>query len=218
MLKRLITLCLLSCCLLCGCHQDTVTGNGHNSTIERDINKFSAINVSGQFDINLTPAKSNKLQLSADDNLAAYILTEVKNNTLFIKPKDNLRLKSNDPIVINVPFQQLTAIHISGANILNVTGIDSNSLIVSSSGQAQLHMIGKVAKLLLFSAGQSTLDAQDLVAKQANIKTAGQSQIKVHADDKLVLMVSGQAKVDYYGFPKTILQQVFGQGEISAKR
>ena len=99
--------------VIVGCSLPGVKGNGTMKTENRPISDFSALEVSGAYQIKWSSGKS-ALTIFTDQNLLPLITTSVTgNNTLRIDSKENLRPTKG--ITINLSSASLTDVKLNGA-------------------------------------------------------------------------------------------------------
>lgn len=133
---------------LSACAQKKRKGNGTFISEERNISRFTALNVSGAFNVELTAALEDQLIIYADENLMEDIITEVKWDALIIRNKKNTYLKSSNHkrITIKVPLVALRLAKLSGSGKIHSEEIihsQSFSSILSGSGKITLGITAK---------------------------------------------------------------------------
>src|SRR5258705_3125431 len=86
--------------VIVGCSRSGIRGDGTMKTENRSITDFSALEVSGAYEIKWSSNKPS-LTISTDQNLLPLITTSVTGNTLQIDWKKNLRPTKGITIVIS---------------------------------------------------------------------------------------------------------------------
>lgn len=203
--------------LLGGCHGHfgNVTGSGTMKLEKRDVPAFSAVNISGAFDVEIVVQKEQSLEIEGDDNLLPLIKTEVKNGVLSINNEKSFSTKKALRVRISVP--DLDAISTSGASEFTVTNVKSDEFNIEASGAGSIEISGETKTLEVGMSGAVNLDAKDLKAQKVNITSSGAASADVYASEELRASVSGAGNVDYYGDPKTVSEDASGAGSISKK-
>jgi hypothetical protein len=69
----------------------TVTGNKKVISRERSAGEFTGVSTSTAIDVVLSQGEKNAITVEADENLHEYILTEVRNGTLYIFTEVNIK-------------------------------------------------------------------------------------------------------------------------------
>src|SRR5688572_3324331 len=101
----------------------TIKGNGEESTEVRSLNPFTKIKANGQFNVSIIGGKPKNVTVTVDKNLQAFLLTEVKEDTLVISTKDDAHLSSNKPLLVAVYNPNITAIRANGDNNIKASDI-----------------------------------------------------------------------------------------------
>jgi hypothetical protein len=203
--------------VLAGCHGHfgNVTGSGTMKVEKRDVPAFSALNISGAFDVEIVVQKEQSLEIEGDDNLLPLIKTEVKNGVLSINNEKSFSTKKALRVRISVP--DLDALSTSGASEFTVTNVKNDEFNIEASGAGSIQISGETKALEVGMSGAVSLDAKDLHAQKVSITTSGASSADVYASEELRASVSGAGNVDYYGDPKTVSEDASGAGSISKK-
>ena len=102
-MKTIFVIPVLLCSLavfLCQCFRSpqTVHGSGNRKQEVRHVADFNKINLSGSGVLILSQGKKEALTIEIDDNVLPYIVSEVANNDLQLKPKDSTQIHTNEPI------------------------------------------------------------------------------------------------------------------------
>lgn len=81
-----------------------INGNGNVLSFNRSIAPYSDLQIDGPFDIQVdTTLASDEIRLECDENLANYVETNVEDETLFIKAKDNIHFQNMTKLRVYVP-------------------------------------------------------------------------------------------------------------------
>ena len=208
---------MLALTLLGGCHHQfgNVSGSGTMKLEKRDVPAFSAVNISGAYDVEIVVQKAQSLEIEGDDNLLPLIRTQVKNGVLSINNEKSFSTRKALRLIISVPA--LDAITTSGASEFTVTNVKSDEFNIEASGAGSLHISGETKALEVGMSGAVSLDAKDLKAQKVSVTSSGAASADVYASEELRASVSGAGNVDYYGDPKSVTEDASGAGSISKK-
>ncbi|HVG40770.1 MAG TPA: DUF2807 domain-containing protein, partial [Chitinophagaceae bacterium] len=116
---------------------EKVVGDGPVVTQNRTTNNFSRISMSGSGTLFYRQDNAYKVEIQAQQNILDVIETNVVNNELVIKLKNNVRIRSHEDIVVTISAPAVTGLTLSGSGNIYTTGsftpynIDLN---VSGSG------------------------------------------------------------------------------------
>jgi hypothetical protein len=202
--------------VLAGCHHlGNVSGSGKMKLEKRDVPAFTAVNVSGAYDVEIVVQKEQSLEIEGDDNLLPLIRTEVKNGVLNIDTEKSFSTKHALRVRISVP--NLDALKTSGASEFDVTNVKSDEFNIEASGAGHIQIAGETKALEIGMSGAVGLDAKDLKAEKVTVNSSGAASADVYASEELRASVSGAGNVDYYGDPKTVTEDTSGAGSISKK-
>ena len=202
------------CNIVTMCDSST-RGSGVSTTEERTVGGFTAIDVSGACDVNVSCGKSTALVITGDDNIVPLIKTEVKNGTLYIMHEGSISPKTK--LVITVATPDLRSVSSSGACDVVVDNISNESFAVDVSGAGSVEAKGNTGTLTIDVSGATDVITKDLQAKKVEIDVSGASNAEVFASDELRADVSGVGNITYHGNPSVINQNVSGVGSIKKK-
>ncbi len=212
----------------------TIEGNGKIVTQNRVVQKAEKIELSGNFDVEITQADQTTVSIDADENLQSFIVINESDNKLVFKEKKNYQLKSEFPIKIRISTPKLSKISLKGSGAVigknKFTGMDKLLLSLSGSGKMDLALnspaievdIAGVGSMVLAGetknaefniAGSGDCDATQLKTENTKVKVAGVGTIKVFADVLLDVNVAGSGSV-YYKGAATVKQKIAGIGSI----
>ncbi len=210
--RSLVYLLLLSFVLL-GCRFTGVRGSGDLEEDTRTFESFSSLEISGAYEVRVIMGDEYKVHISADDNLIPLIRTKVKNSTLKIYSKKNLRPR--EEIVITVTTKELESIESSGASEITATDIDCSRFSVSLSGAGGIILSGKTDILDISMSGAGNIDSKNLISDDVYISVSGVGDATVYASNILKAEVSGVGNIEYVGNPSKVSSNVSGVGSIS---
>lgn len=215
MKTKIISVVLLLAIVLSGCGFWGVRGNGRVREDSRMIQDFQRLEAGGAFSIRVNVGPEPSLRISAEENLLNYIRTRVKGNTLVIDTRKSISPRRE--ILIEITTPRLRAIEASGANNIEVEGINETDFSIELSGAGNIDLKGEVDKLRAELSGAGNIDAKELIAKEVRIYVSGAASADVYAKEYLDASVSGVGSIDYYGNPAKTKTDVSGVGSISRK-
>lgn len=214
-----------------------IKGNGDLTTETRNVGSYDNIAISGFFDVELVKGEEGKITIDAESNFLEYIITEVKNDKLIIKIKNNKYLKTNKKLLITVPFTAISAASLSGSGDLyskevitanefdiKLSGsgdinlqVDTQSVSVALSGSGDISVEGTTQNAALAMTGSGDIDAFKLISKNTKALLSGSGTINAHCNQgDFNAKVSGSGDIYYAGTPSKIDSKVAGSGEVSA--
>lgn len=215
MKTRILLAILLAVVSFSACTVWGVRGNGRMKEQNRNSEEFDRIEAGGAFTIRVLVGKSTSIRINAEENLLQYIKTKVSGGTLIIDSKKNLNPKKDIEIFITTP--SLSALEASGANNVDVVGINEKEFFVNLSGAGNVDLKGNADKLRAEISGAGNIDARELKARDVMISVSGAASADVYAKEILDASVSGVGSIDYYGNPEKTRTNVSGVGSITRK-
>ncbi len=192
-----------------------VHGSGTMKTDVRDLSGFSAIDVSGAFEVEIVAQKDFSVEVEADDNLLEFIKTEIKGDTL--KIKSTKRLKSSGPLKVRITVPNIESLDLSGASKVTLANLNSDSLHLDSSGASKITIEGITKSFEIEMSGASKLDAENLKAENVSVDSSGASSAHVYVTNELKANLSGATNVTYSGSPKSVQKKASGASSVREK-
>ena len=236
-LTSILTLLFVSTSLNAQVSNKKIKGNGNIITKERSVSNFDKIGISGSFDVQLTKGNEGEISIKADENLMEYIITEVKDGRLKIKPKKGHQLKSTKTIQITVSFTDIVEVSLAGSGDVSTSdAIDGSDLKLSLAGSGDMNL--KVSTKNLTSkiagsgnislngntdefscsiAGSGNINGYDLKATVTNAKIAGSGNVEVNAVTEIHASIAGSGNVYYTGDPDVEKSNAVGSGSLKKK-
>lgn len=204
----------LPICLM-GFNLGYVDGSGVSKKEIRNVATFDSIEIRGSMEltnVEVNSQKPQKLELEADNNLLPLIETTVKDGTLSISHKKQIRQKTKIKAYINV--QNLKELKTSGSSFANIKNINNKEFELDISGSSKIIASGLTDKFEVDISGSGNIDAKNLKANKAEIDISGSGKAFVSAKDFLNVKIKGSGDVTYFGNPQ-IEQKIAGSGSIN---
>ena len=189
---------------------------------ERTCEPFNAIDISGNIELNIKNDSVQHLTVSAPDDYLSKVITKVENGVLHIYA-DHIFL--NRTITVNLSANSIRSIKASGACQINtesalVTPEFKLELMGASQadldlqvagicnfdlkGASQVDVSGNCQWLKIDGMGACQIDAEEFIAKNADIKVTGASHANIYATEKLDANALGASEIDCKGSPKNV--------------
>ena len=74
---------------------ERVSGSGNVILVERSVSDFTAVQLGGVGTLHIEMADEEVLRIEAEDNLTQYIVSEVREGTLYIELRQNVNIDPN---------------------------------------------------------------------------------------------------------------------------
>jgi hypothetical protein len=215
-----------------GCGSDCKKGSGNMTTENRKLSKFTKMDISGGFKINIKQDTGASISITADDNLIKDIHADVDGDKLTLKANNGKC--TSGVIMVNITVKDLSEIKTLGTvdlvsngkltiqdlslNLAGVTKIDfdlsAGNVVVGSSGMANIALKGQASSTSVDFSGSGTLTAFDFVVSKYTLNSSGQSHCQINVLNELNVNSSGSSQVEYKGNPSTIKNNKAGASSL----
>ena len=192
-----------------------ITGNGDTKSEHREVNFFDRLDVSGNFNVDIVNAEKIKIDIEAEENLLKHIQTRVRDKTLYISSRRNLRPTEEMSIIVQVPMIKM--ISCSGLNNITAYDLNNDELTINLSGASNIKVSGITKYFDLDVSGAADIDAKELIAEYVRIDVSGASNAEIFATKSAVVDVSGTGNVTLYGSANDVKMDVSGAGSFRRK-
>lgn len=213
---------------------DYEKGNGEISSEKRMLDKFSEIQLTGNYEIGLKKGPKGQLVVVTDSNLLEFIQSEVVNQVLIIE--SSRKIRSVDGIKIYITYQELAGIKSVGASViktenaivsdrfeLEIPGagiidmeVDVNDLEVTLTGAGLVKLSGRAVNQSISLNGVGNLEAFDLESHSCKVTVSGMGGAEINVKENLIARVNGIGRISYRGNPHTVNDKISGIGTIRA--
>lgn len=237
----LATTLLLLSSLACTVHIGPLTietsrvqGSGNVITVERQVDDFDSINLSGIGKVFIEFGEEETLRIQAEDNIIKYIETKVRGNTLIIGINGRVNLHPTKAINYYLTVKQLGSITVSGAGNIEIGELSAERFSITISGAGSIDIgnlevdrldvqISGVGDLSIGEgnvrfqnvdlSGGGNYNAQNLQSTETDINLSGFGSATVWVTDHLNADISGVGSVLYVGNPE-IDSDISGLGSV----
>lgn len=217
-----------------GFSQKTI--NDPNAQV-RPVGQFNAIVVSSSIDLFLSQSSTQAVAVSAADiKYRDQIITEVKNNTLYISFKSKGSDWGAKSLRAYVAATSLNRLEASGACDVKVEGtfkttdleislsgssdfkgdVSAQNLKLSGSGSSDFVISGSAANLRIDLSGASDVKGFDLASDYCDASASGASDINITVNKELKVKASGACDVSYKG--NGMIKEVSTSGASDVKK
>jgi hypothetical protein len=212
-MKRAVPAAVVSVALAllwaCGGYTEYVTGtavgSGHVVTESRPVRGFTAVAVSGAGHVIIEQTGVESLQVTAEDNILPFVLTEVRGGRLLLGFEPGVSVNTTRGVQYRITVAELTEIEASGASRVEVLRVDAQTLTARMSGASSYGAAGIVDDHRVELSGASRCDTEDLVSREVTASLSGASYGLVRVRDRLVVNASGASTLEYIGDPAVAL-------------
>ncbi|MDH3539687.1 MAG: DUF2807 domain-containing protein [Acidimicrobiia bacterium] len=217
---------------------ERISGSGTVVVEDRAVGDLDAVSLFSSGRIIITQGSDTSLSVEADDNLLAYIQTDVRGGTLEIGAERDGRsynLDPSDEIIYRLGVADLSQIEVFGAGTVEVgpltldtldvrvmgsadvtlDALTADRLDIEVPGSADLRLSGVVPEQTIRWMGAGTYDGTELQSESAEVDMLGAASIDLWVTDSLDVTITGAGTVRYYGTP-SVDQTVTGVGSVKS--
>lgn len=205
------------------------------TTQDRNVSNFDAIQVSSGIDLFLKQGGSPSVKVKASEGVIDDIQTYVENGRLIIRMKKgnyrNWSRNRKEVYIVLEDLKQITAaggsdifaeelrldqlsISTSGGSDISL-GIEVKDLKLTMSGGSDIDLKGTANTLEVRASGGSDLSAGKLEVKSCNITTSGASDASIYVTGDLNMTASGGSDINYAGNPNIVRSRSSGGADIT---
>ena len=213
---------------------ETVHGNGHITTSERNIQSVHGVRCSGSYDVELTQGSPTSVKIEADENLQQYIVTDVNGDGLSIRSKEDINLDPSQKIRVYITTDRVEEFRLSGSGTittqnkftggshlnLDISGsgnmhfdVNTPRIVCNIAGSGDMYLSGETKDSKIEIAGSGNYHAENLMSENATVKIAGTGNAWLFAESTLNINIAGVGNVNYKG-NASVTQNVAGSGKI----
>lgn len=212
-----------------------VSGGGDIVTETRGVAGFDRVVLAGEGKVLVTAGTDDSLSIETDDNLLAYIESEVSGSKLILSTRDGYDIEPSHDVVYRVTVADLRGIELLGAGSIRVDGvatgdldirlagagtievldIDGSRLDVDLPGAGSITVAGEVVEQTVTLPGAGSYRAGDLRSRIASVEATGVGGATVWVTADLTITTSGVGAISYYGSP-TLDEHVTGVASIQS--
>ncbi len=211
---------------------DCVKGAGSPERKTLSVASFHGIVLQGAVDVKLAVSPSQSVEIEAQPNIAALVLTEVKDG-IWIIHTDKC-YSTDKPFIIHIAVPSIDVVSIQGSGDVTSTGefnATEMKLDVQGSGDLRMTAVAKTIRAGVQGSGDITLSgtcsmlhaaiqgsgdikAGELKTGSAKASVEGSGDITVQVSDNLDANVQGSGDVKYRGKPAHVDSKVQGSGDV----
>ena len=195
-------------------------GSGKVIVEQRELASFNKISIAISGNVTMKQGEREAISIETDDNLQRYILTEVRNDTLFIRfSKEVINFQPSEPNRAFLEFKELEGLETSGS-----ADVKSDSLVreymaikLDGSGDIEIERM-KVDCLLIDLSGSGSIRSEDVQTDYLDIALEGSGDVQIGILDtsEINVEVLGSGDMKLAGRAKEQRINIPGSGDYDA--
>ena len=194
--------------------RDDVFGSGIVVTEARWMASFTGIHASGGHTVVVEQSDVEGVEVTTDDNLFAFVRTEVIDGTLVVSVDSTVRLFPTDPLVVRIHAGGLSTLIADGAVFVDADIGSVPELNVRVSGVSQVWVMGSAEWQSVQISGVSKYHGLGVESNEAVITASGVSIAELWVHNRLEVDGSGASMVRYRGGPSVIARVTGGSAVV----
>ncbi len=187
-------------------------GSGVEKSETVDVKPFNKVKVSGAIKVDIICGQPQLLTVTTDDNLLESVKIAVDKEELSVSFAHSVSSKIG--IRLQIGMQDIKSLRLNGATKADISGIDTDDLLIRGSGASKVTASGKSRKTEVRFSGAGNLDARGLISEKIKIKLSGAAKTTVHATEEITVKISGAGKVVCHGNPPLVHKHISGAGKV----
>jgi len=213
-----------------------VRGSGNMETQVRPISGFNAIELSGIGMVMIEQGTIETLEITAEDNLIDYLVSDVQGKRLQLGVEEFISLQPSQDITYHVTVKDIASIktsgfgkivvknglesdhlqlEISGSGNMDLSDLSVRTLSLNISGLGDVTVSGNAMEQNIEISGAGNYHAADLFSRNAVVRISGSGNAQVWAADELEVELSGLGGLEYFGDP-ILTTEISGMGKVTS--
>lgn len=196
-------------------------GSGVYAEEQRDVQEFSRVELpGGAIDrVEIVVCDCTAMRVSGDDNLIGMVTADVSGETLTIDTVDRVRLRTREPLVVEVRTPSLDLVHASGSTNVSIIDLRGGDLTVETSGSGDVDFMGRLDRLRFETSGSSDIDVSRLETTDLEIDTSGSTDVHVDemVSESIWIHTSGSSDIYLNGETNSLEVETSGSSDVHAK-
>jgi hypothetical protein len=237
-MKNIILIAFVGMLLITSC-EEPVVGNGAIKTENRDCKNFNSIitDLTGAINVYCTPDTAFSCNISAQENILQHIECSIEKEELLVRFKRTSKIKSHEPITINITMPNIvsykilgqsnatligdirnkeTLLAIMGNGGINASGLHTDKLRVDITGNAKANILNSACKSAEYAIkGNGTLEAKTNTVDSVRAICTGNGEISCYAAKAIDAEINGNGSINYQGTPVIYRSKIGGNGKIN---
>jgi hypothetical protein len=200
--------------MLAGCSWTGVQGSGNAKSEVRNVPAFSAVDIAGPIDAEISVGAESHVEITGDDNILPLITSDIRGDSLSIGARKNVRPSVR--LVAKITAPRLTGVALTGSGDIAVRGVQADHLAVHLTGSGTIRADGTAHEVEVDLTGSGNVALDHLTAERASVSVSGSGDVAVAASKALDVGITGSGDVTYHGDPE-VKQRITGSGHVAKK-
>lgn len=203
----------------------TIQGSGVIVEEDRQVFGFSRIDFRSAGSVSVQPGAREELRIRGDDNLLAYVTTDVQGGVLTMRTRTGFDLDETQPMEFTLTVVDLSRFDFTGVGNMQLSGLAVNNLFIGAagvgsiqcsalnatfldvdmSGIGSVNVSGQVEDQMVSVGHFGDYDATDLFSREATVTINSAGSATVRVSDRLEVNLLGTGSVFFIGDPVVVI-------------
>ena len=158
----------------------TVRGSGRGLDEERPISGVDAVVLATLGNLTIEVGDEEELRIEAEENLIPYFETEVRNGTLFIRQRNNVRIVTRKPVNFYLTVVGFKSIELTGNGDVEGADVEAEKFSATLTGSGDLDIESLNAEALdVIINGSGSMRLEDLQADRLSVRMTGSGDLDI---------------------------------------
>jgi hypothetical protein len=212
---------------------ERITGSGKVISEDRPVSGIGRVSMTIPGNLEIQQGASEALTVSGEDNILAFLSTDMRGDELLIRWKSNANVRPLRPLLIKLTVKDLQGLVSSSSGKVTVGSLTTGDfrLTLSSSGDVEMDALQadnvsvnlSSSGDILIKGGANRLDLQltssgafqggDFQVQQAGVRVSSSGNATLWVINDLNVNITSSGNVAYYGTP-AVIQTITSSGNL----
>ena len=195
-MKKSTLLCVILLAMSMLSAQTTIVGSGKIETQHRELEAFTSVNSPSTVDVTIIKNEKSCAQVTADNNLMEFVLTEVENGVLTISMKRGFSYNSPH-ITVTIYTPHLSEVVMKGTGNVTVLSAKEEYFTLTTKGTGNFKSDCLVVEkdLVLQCRGTGNIDVSYMCPNNVTVQNSGAGNMNI----KMLQNVTSSMKIQNLG-------------------
>jgi RNA polymerase sigma factor (sigma-70 family) len=217
---------------------EAIRGSGKEATRELKLSDFTTVDVGDAFQVEVTPGKSFRVAITADDNVLPHVKATKDGDALKIGLDRAGRSFQDVTLKAVVTMPALEGVSASGAGKVTIGGfksakdcklrasgagrltgdLEAQTVDLGATGAGRISLTGSAREARISGEGAGHLALGDFTIRSASVVLTGASRATIQVKNSLDYDLSGASSLKYGGEPKVGKTRATGASSVGRLR
>lgn len=195
-MKKSTLLCVILLAMSMLSAQTTILGSGKIETQHRELEAFTSVNSPSTVDVTIIKNEKSCAEVTADNNLMEFVLTEVENGVLTISMKRGFSYNSPH-ITVTIYTPHLSEVVMKGTGNVTVLSVKEEYFTLTTKGTGNFKSDCLVVEkdLVLQCRGTGNIDVSYMCPNNVTVQNSGAGNMNI----KMLQNVTSSMKIQNLG-------------------